>query len=62
MKIVVVLFVEGVEEMEIVILVDVLWCGGVWFFFCCRLFLIKKNKCYICMKILYYILYCIDFL
>lgn len=33
MKIVVVLFVEGVEEMEIVILVDVLWCGGVWFFF-----------------------------
>lgn len=32
MKIVVVLFVEGVEEMEIVILVDVLWCGGVCFF------------------------------
>lgn len=31
-------------------------------FFCCRLFSNKKNKCHTCMKILYHILYCIDFL
>lgn len=30
-------------------------------FFCCRLFSNKKNKCHTCMKILYHILYCIDF-
>lgn len=61
MKTAAVLLAEGAEEMETVISVDVLRRGGVWFFFCCRLFSNKKNKCHTCMKILYHILYCIDF-
>lgn len=62
MKTAAVLLAEGAEEMETVISVDVLRRGGVWFFFVADYFQIKKNKCHTCMKILYHILHCIDFL